>query len=240
MTGCVFLAAGFLLTLSAKYNEAFACWYSEKIYRVWINTVGRCMGIFPFSVAEILLYLTVGTILFTGIRLVWRLVRRKAGSTETAGWGCGILLAAGVLYFLYAANCGVNYYRISFSESAGMETSTYTVEELQQVCQWLTEEVNRLSPLMERGEDGVMKLTSPVGEKAPEAMKKLGERYPELSGYYPAPKGLLFPWILSVQKLSGIYSPFTAEANYNSAMTDYNIPFTACHELSHLKGFMEE
>lgn len=240
MTGCVFLAAGFLLTLSAKYNEAFACWYSEKIYQVWINTVGRCMGIFPVSVAEILLYLTVGIILFTGIRLVWRLARRKAGSTETAGWGSGILLAAGVLYFLYAANCGVNYYRISFSESTGMETSTYTVEELGQVCQWLTEEVNRLSPLMEREEDGVMKLTSPVREKAPEAMKKLGERYPDLSGYYPAPKGLLFPWILSVQKLSGIYSPFTAEANYNSAMTDYNIPFTACHELSHLKGFMEE
>ena len=165
MTGCVLLAAGFLLTLCAKYNEAFAVWYSRHIYTAWVDTVGKVMGIFPFSVSEILLYLVLITILFTGVRLVWRLARKK---------------------------------------------------------------------------DGVMKLTSWVGEKAPEAMKKLGERYPELSGYYPAPKGLLFPWILSVQKLSGIYSPITAEANYNSAMTDYNIPFTACHELSHLKGFMEE
>ena len=48
------------------------------------------------------------------------------------------------------------------------------------------------------------------------------------------------PWILSIQNLTGVYSPFTVEANYNSGMTDYNIPFTACHELSHLRGFMQE
>ena len=47
-------------------------------------------------------------------------------------------------------------------------------------------------------------------------------------------------WILSVQHLSGIYSPFTIEANYNGDMQDYYIPFTACHELSHLRGFMQE
>jgi hypothetical protein len=40
--------------------------------------------------------------------------------------------------------------------------------------------------------------------------------------------------------LTGIYSPFTIEANYNGDMTDYNIPFTLCHELSHLRGFMQE
>lgn len=50
----------------------------------------------------------------------------------------------------------------------------------------------------------------------------------------------MFPWILSVQNLTGIYSPFTVEANYNTGITAYNIPFTACHELSHLRGFMEE
>ena len=30
------------------------------------------------------------------------------------------------------------------------------------------------------------------------------------------------------------------EANYNGDMTPYNIPHTACHELSHLRGFMRE
>lgn len=58
-----------------------------------------------------------------------------------------------------------------------------------------------------------------------------GAAYPELSGYYPQPKGLLFPAFLSVQSLSGSNSPFTIEANYNSAMVSYNLPFTICHDI---------
>lgn len=46
--------------------------------------------------------------------------------------------------------------------------------------------------------------------------------------------------LLSYQGLSGIYLPFTVEANYNGDMIPYNMPFTACHELSHLRGFMQE
>ena len=71
-------------------------------------------------------------------------------------------------------------------------------------------------------------------------MERLGEKWDVLAGYYPKPKPLAFSAFLSVQNLTGIYSPFTVEANYNQDMTPYNIPFTACHELSHLRGFMQE
>ena len=61
-----------------------------------------------------------------------------------------------------------------------------------------------------------------------------------MEGYYPRPKELIFSEILSYQQLTGIYLPFTVEANYNGDMTSYNKPFTVCHELSHLRGFMQE
>lgn len=103
-----------------------------------------------------------------------------------------------------------------------------------------------MSGSVERDADGVMRLGAEkqtkggLGDMAVRAMERLGRIYPELSGFYPNPKGLLCPWILSVQQLSGIYSPFTVEANYNSGIEDYNVPFTMCHELSHLRGFMQE
>ena len=68
----------------------------------------------------------------------------------------------------------------------------------------------------------------------------LAEEFPSLEGYYPEPKEVIVSEILSFQGLTGVYSPFTVEANYNGDMTPYNIPFTVCHELSHLRGFMEE
>ena len=79
-----------------------------------------------------------------------------------------------------------------------------------------------------------------AGRTGQRAMEKLGERYRRLSGHYPFPKPILNTWLLSVQQTTGVYSPFTVEANYNRDIAYYNIPFTICHELSHLRGYMQE
>lgn len=254
MVGGGLLAAGFLLMLAARASGAFAHWYSIHIYRIWVNTTGRFMGMFPFSVSEVLLYLLLLWILISVCRLTVGVIRKKKGRRQVEEWCMKLLLIAGVLFFLYVINCGINYQRESFAESAGIRTNEYSVEELTEVCSWLTEEINARSDEVPRDDEGIMTLekisetegsvsdggNTSVDALAVEAMKGLGETCTELSGFYPKPKGLLNSWILSVQNLTGVYSPFTVEANYNSDVVDYDIPFTACHELSHLRGFMQE
>lgn len=240
ITGCTLLAAGFALLLLSKIFHAFADWYSIHVYSVWVSALGRIMGWLPCSVSEILLYILAGGIVLAGARAGIRIARGGMWRKELGGYGATLLLTAGILFFLYVVNCGINYQRASFSESSGMNADSYTAEELEEVCLWLTEEVNLLSGRVERGEDGVMQISPGTTAAAVSAMQNLGEEYEELSGYYPKPKGLLGSWLLSVQHLSGIYLPFTIEANYNRDMVDYNIPFTMCHELSHLRGFMQE
>jgi hypothetical protein len=71
-------------------------------------------------------------------------------------------------------------------------------------------------------------------------MHKLAEDYPLLQTYYPQAKPLILSEFLSMGMTCGIYSPFTVEANYNRLMPDSEKPFTVCHELSHLSGFMRE
>ena len=62
-----------------------------------------------------------------------------------------------------------------------------------------------------------------------------------LSGYYPQPKELrILSGAFSSTGASGIYSPFTVEANVNGEMPGLEQPFTSCHELSHLRGYMNE
>ena len=238
--GCVLLAAGFALLGISRICKEFANWYSLHIYPVWVESIGRLAGLFPFSVAEILLYLLIGTGLLTGVIHIVRIVRKKEHKGGLYSWLLNLFFLAGLLLFLYAANCGMNYYRTSFSEISGIRAEEYSTEDLKEVCLWLTQEVNGVSSKVKRDGRGVMVLEEDVREDAVKAMQKLGETYGDLSGYYPNPKGLLFPEILSIQNLTGVYSPFTIEANYNPEITDYNIPFTMCHELSHLRGFMQE
>ena len=89
--------------------------------------------------------------LFTGTVALGREADSPAGETEVrakeeksgwsgekspgrkrlvSGWFAGLLLAAGILYFLYVACCGINYYRTSFTESSGIVAEEYTVGEL--------------------------------------------------------------------------------------------------------------
>lgn len=238
-TGCILLAAGFALLLISRFFHRFAEWYSTHIYPVWVSVIGRAMGIFPCSVSEVLLYILLVGFLFMAVRTGFRIGKGDSWKSEIRGCVGTLFMTAGILFFLYEVNCGVNYQRESFADSTGIITENYTAEELKEVCLWLTDEVNQLSGKVERDEAGIMRMSA-GGETAVRAMQSLGEIYPELAGYYPRPKGLLVPWLLSVQQLSGVYSPFTIEANYNSGMVDYNIPFTMCHELSHLRGFMQE
>ncbi len=244
--GVILLAAAGVLQLAARggtgsrlYAEgvggfsAFGEWYATTVYPYIVGIYGRICGIFSFSVVEISLYIgIIWMILYTASHIMAAIRRTETRKAAAGAWFSAACLILGILAFLYTACCGVNYYRRPFSGYLELEVRDSTVEELADLCEYLTEKVNETVD------------TSPYNRtwntEGQLAMSALGETFPQLAGYYPRPKPLTVSWILSVQQLSGIYSPFTVEANYNQAMTDYNIPHAICHELSHLRGFMRE
>lgn len=241
----ILLTASAGLMIAGAYLPDFAEWYSENIYPLFVTTAGRLWGMIPFSVSEAALYILAAIFVLSLGKGIVRVIRADGSRRTEAGrqavsWLSGLLLTVGILAALYTLCCGINYHRRSFSEEEGIVTGRYDVQQLKEICLWLTEEVNELSSEVSRDEDGIMELDAPEGDKAVEAMERLAEKFPALEGYYPRPKKLVISQILSYQGLSGIYSPFTVEANYNGDMTAYNMPFTACHELSHLRGFMQE
>ena len=239
ISGIALLLSG-LLTGLAFGTNGFAQWYSTNVYPILVTTVGRFFGWFPFSVSEILIYVLTlfvfGSLIFTIVKMIFqeeKLLRFLEWLTRT-------LLIVSILLFLFVVNCGINYHRDSFAQVSGLEVREYSVEELLQVSQWLTQRVNEVSPLVSRDEEGLMVLTVDVADISREAMRGLADDFPALGGYVPPPKPMMNSWLLSSMQVSGIFIPFTIEGNYNWQMVPYNIPFTATHELVHVLGFMPE
>ena len=169
------LVSAFLM-IGAAQMPAFAEWYSEHIYPLIVTTVGRVMGIFPFSVVEVCLYLLLAGVAGVCHSSYRELQFGKAG--QETGFSAGfrnIALTVGILAFLYTVGCGINYYRESFSQAEGIVTSDYGVEELKEVSPVLTQEVNAASSAVTRDDSGLMELEAPEGEGAVEAMEKLSE-----------------------------------------------------------------
>lgn len=237
-TALLFTGAG-LLILSACL-PGFARWYSRNIYTVLVSAVGRFWGIFPFSAAEFCIYALIVVFAGSGVYTIVNCIRRKNAGGRLKKWLSQVVFGAGILFFLYTAGCGINYYRKPFSEEENIQLHSYSSDELKEICAWFTKEVNARSGIVERNKKGVMESDGQEQEGAVEAMHTLGRQFASLKGYYPIPKKLTFPTVLSIQGLTGIYLPFTMEANYNGDLTAYERLFTMCHELSHLRGFMEE
>ena len=165
-----------------------------------------------------------------------------------------LFLILSALLVLYVFLCGINYHRTSFSEEADLSVTldehgtVYDEADLIALCDYLVTEINDTEAQLDVSCIGqTMETPKPsaawlwhAGRTGQRAMEKLGQRYSRLSGHYPFPKPILNTWLLSVQQTTGVYSPFTVEANYNRDIAYYDIPFTICHELSHLRGYMQE
>lgn len=168
-----------------------------------------------------------------------------------------VLLAVLVLMTL---NCTILYHATPFSEkyfaiekatddvnentdtgnTAETKKGTYTLQDLTALRNMLVEKCNELSGQMQRTENGEIIYEGNMGKKAISNMQALGETYDVLQGFYPMPKPLYFSDFVSQQYMLGYYFPFSMEANYNKVAYVTNLPVTMCHELAHLKGYIQE
>ncbi|MBQ7246138.1 MAG: DUF3810 domain-containing protein [Firmicutes bacterium] len=234
-----------LLAVLARRIPDFAPFYSNTVYQLLQGILSRFSNLFPFSLSEALLYaLPVAFV----IALVVKIAKKKspAGLFKTA------TIVISSLLLIYQLNCGINYYNISFAEKEGFKGVTNDKELLTEFCEYTARKLHESSAAAKSIGSGAASgagnanstikylYGAELATEAIKAMEKLGTIYPSLDGYYPRPKGLINSRPFSNMGVTGIYSPFTIEANYNSEMTAYNLPFTACHELSHLRGFMNE
>lgn len=226
ISSAVLLILSFTFQILARMVPGIGDRYAKLVYPMMVGSIGRFSGLFPFAVVELLSYAMILYCLVYGIRHI-KEGRRLLIRT---------LFVVACLFFLFTFHCGINYYRTPFSKTSGLEVKKSSEEELKNLCLHLTAAVNGLCEegITERVDMDLVKIESV------KAMRKLGETYSDLSGYYPQPKPLMLSQFFSVQQLCGQYSPFTIEATYNRSMPDYNIPHTVCHELSHLRGFMRE
>ena len=255
-----------LLNVLAWNSTAFCDAYIAYIFPIWVNTYGRITGIFPFSVGEwmlvaavVLVVLAIVTsVVWLAIKTVVFLRKRKLSGIITAGESfrqfakCYYHFLAWLILItcvIMTLNCFILYHASTFSEKYfGEDTKEYEIADVIRLYNYVAEQCNELCQRVQRTEDGTIIYqginekgqTVDMEDKAIEAMQQLGKTYPQLDGYYPRPKAMMFSDFMCQQYMCGYYFPFSMEANYNDVMYIMNKPASMCHELAHLRGYIFE
>ena len=230
--------------LASRFPETVERYYSRTVYRYLSQAISTATGVFPFSVAEVVvvlaLVLTIAGVAYSIIEVI-----KTPGQRFRLVTGRLVAAAAAVsiLGFGFVTVWGLNYHRVSIASIANLEVREASVEELEALCRYLIEEANDLRRFMEEDQDGVMACPGGVGDilkRAYKGYQSAAGVYPELGGRYGRPKAVMLSKVLSYQGIGGIYFPFTGEANVNVSGPHFMIPFTASHEMAHQRGFARE
>ncbi len=235
------------LTLAARSSPVFAEWYAARIYPLLAQPVNFLTGLLPFSVMEVLCTALLAAAPVGLVCFVRRLVRLKAPKSRllcAARTLAKLACAASAALLAFVLLCGINYHRYTFAQHSGLPLQDSTTAELEALCAELADRANALAEQIPVDENGVCDLDAqgfaPLAEAADAAYALAAQRYPVLGGSYGSAKPMYGSFFMSRLQLTGIFFPFTVEANVNRLAPAYNVPVTIAHELAHLRGFMRE
>ena len=109
-----------------------------------------------------------------------------------------------------------------------------STDELYQVCVYLAQKASEIRKNLQEDENGTTMLSDNANKRAKNCINTF------FNTNYSEPKNVIFSKSMSYFNITGIYFPFTLEANVNTDVPDFSIPATMCHELAHINGIMRE
>lgn len=229
----------FLILLVRKW-PSLGQLYSTYIFPIFPNTFGRFFSLFSFSFLEIIIYILAALIISSLIFLLINLFTKKGRHRILLRIPKVIIILltfSSTIFLMVTLACSLNYSRDGIAKDIGIITAPSSYNDLTSLCSLLINDLTDITT------DSMVTNTLTQAElhkQSKEAMKNLGKKYPSLKGYYPNPKPIIMSSLMSDINMTGLFSPYTIEANYNDDVVFFIKPYTICHELAHLKGYIRE
>lgn len=239
----IFLALALIcaaIHITSLFSPEFSDLFNRYVSSAVRGAFATLTSVFPFSVAETIIVLL--PIIFV-ILIVSSM--REAGKGIKHGIRRIISLAGALslLYSLFVFTTAVGYNGTPLSYKLGLDEKPVSVNELRGAAQYMIdkmeEELDNVTYVY--GEGSVMPYS--LGEMngllllACHNMSNEHTFFPRLNSRIK-PIALSEP--MTYTHISGMYTYYTGESNLNVNFPDYNLPFTAAHELAHQRGILPE
>ena len=234
-----------ILNLLTRFAASNSDWveknYSGKFFPHFSAVLRSIFSVFPFSIGDILyglivvLVLCKVTIFFFNKNYKNKLFNKLKIINITI-YTLNYIL---VTFLLFNLCWGVNYYRKGIGEQLGLAVKKYNTVELSALNGLLLKKVNLYRSVVAEKALGFQDERASF-KSAIFAYKKSQRIYPFLKYEPVCIKSSLWSGIGNYMGVSGYYNPLTGEAQVNTSVPGFLLPFTACHEMAHQLGYAKE
>ena len=223
-----------------KGNQAVMTGWVFSVMAPVERFFGRLWSLVPFSAAELLTTLFLAGCVIWLVRAAVLLLRQRAPLPFLRR-----LIALGTVWlWLWAGLCwlwNAAYYVPTFAQREGLETAPYSVEELAAVTEYFARQAAALAPQIPREDGGHFAEALPVCfDQGTELYRNIALEFSSLDVKAVKAKPLLCSRLQSILGFTGIYFPFTGEANVNVDAPACLVPATIAHEMAHQRMVASE
>jgi len=230
-----------LLFWQFRGNKAFMNLLCDKITSPLKRFLGNLCAFLPFSMMELGIAVLVILGIWWVVRTVMLLVKKEEKLLRFYRRLIGVLAAAVTVYAGFCLLWGINYYTDTLEEKMGLYTKPTSVEDLYDTAMVFVEKLNAIEPSVKRDENHIFaEDMDTVWAQTDVLYQNVAAEYEFLGGKTLTPKKVFFSKIMSYMGFTGVFCPFTGEANLNIDSPDCFRPSTIAHEIAHQKNVAME
>ncbi len=225
---------------ASALSPTFSDFFNRYVGSVIRGALATLTSVLPFSLAETLVVL-LPIIFIVAIALSLGAASKgiQNGIRQIISMAC----ALSTLYSLFVFTTAVGYNGSALSDKLGLDEKPVTVDELRNTAQYMIEKMNDEIDTVTYlyGEGSVMPYSlEKMNALLLDACDRASDKYTFLPRLNSRIKPIALSEPMTYTHISGMYTYYTGESNINVNFPDYNLPFTAAHELAHQRGVMRE
>jgi hypothetical protein len=234
-----FLLPALLVHFFSRFDPSvIERYYTHGLYQYTSLFLRFCFGWLPFSIGDWLYGFFVLWLLLQVTRFLRRCYTTGLKKNFLAAWLPAIKILL-ILYTAFNLLWGLNYNRAGIASQLEIETGEYTTASLFNIDSLLLLKVNESRRQI--ATDSLYDMhTREIFEKASQYYAGSARRFPFFENKFSSVKKSMWGWLGNYTGFTGYYNPFTGEAQVNTTVPAFLLPFTTCHEIAHQLGYAKE
>ena len=213
--------------------------YSNGLYKFMSSAFRSLLGWIPFSVGDVIYFLAGCWLLYVIIKGMRLLVTGQYKKVFNWSVLLSFLLLVSLVYLIFNIQWGLNYNRNTVATIYGLDTAAYTKPELVALNAELLHKVNDAREVVStHPPDKFTK--AQLFRESYKAYDSAALQFPQLKLKIRSAKPSIFSYLGNYMGFYGYYNPFTAEAQVNTTIPQFLLPYTTMHEIAHQLGYAKE
>jgi hypothetical protein len=232
-----------IIIVVIKIFSANSIWvediYATKTYASFSAFLRMLFGWVPISVGDIIYFLVIIWFIWIVWQFSARLFKRQLKKKWYLRAGYKLLVIAMLVYIIFNAFWGINYNRIGIEKQLDLKVKKIDSVNLKIIETLLVQKVNQSKQVVINQNISYPKNLN-LFDRARACYQQTADKYTFLNYKNQSVKSSMFGWWGNYFGFTGYYNPFTGEAQLNTSVPKFILPYTTVHEMAHQLGYAKE